>query len=203
MPFKAGDRVKYLNEKGGGIVIKMLDQNHAEILGDDGFEYVVKNTDLVSEGKSVLDIREIKERLKSISEPGLSGIKPKEINNTSGKSMTSYLVESRKNWTSRQKDFVEIDLHIEELVEKPGFLNDGQKLVLQLEHARFCLDEAIKMNIRSIIFIHGVGSGVLRFELRSWLQTMPFLEISNADFRRYGMGATQVIVRCQRDKHAG
>jgi hypothetical protein len=104
------------------------------------------------------------------------------------------LLISKNYWTNKNRDFVEIDLHIDELLDKPGTLSDGEKLNFQLNHARECLDAAMDLKIAHIVFIHGVGAGVLRHELRSWLKVLAYVSFENADYKRYGIGATQVRI---------
>ncbi len=193
MPFKIGDKVKFLNEEGGGEVTRIVDENNVEITDDHGFEYVVRKSELVSEGKSAIDHGEIRERLKEKGGPG-SAMEKSGMSGPGRQKMKDYLMESRKYWTSKDKDFIEIDLHIEELIDKPGHMTDGQKLQFQLDHARFCLEEAISMRMKRLVFIHGVGSGVLRHELRQWLTTLTYVHLENANYRRYGIGATEVCI---------
>lgn len=194
MPFKVGDKVKYLNESGGGEIIRLLGDDKVEIAGDDGFDYVLSVSAIVSEGKSKLDEKEIKERLKSILSSAASTKVKEDVSANYRNLVTDYLMASQKNWTPKDRDFLEIDLHIEEIVDKPRLLSDGLKLETQLSHARLCLEEAAALKIRRVIFIHGVGSGVLRHELRQWLNTLAYLHITNADHRRYGIGATEVRI---------
>ena len=54
---------------------------------------------------------------------------------------------------------------------------------------------AKKKNIRKIVFIHGVGTGVLKTELHNYISNFDDLTIKTADFREYGEGATEVIIK--------
>lgn len=193
MPFRIGERVKFLNEKGGGEIVKIISDEEVEVLSDDGFTYDIHVSELVGMEKNLVNNKLIKEKLDKINSTAINH--HIHQNNTKKHILPNYLMNSKKNWTSKDKDFVEIDLHIEELVDKPRFLSDGEKLNYQLTHARMCLDEAYEFKIKRVIFIHGVGAGVLRSELRKWLETLGSVEIQNADFRRYGMGATEVWIK--------
>jgi len=195
MPFKVGDKVKYLNEEGGGLVLRIIDEENLEIQDEHGFDYIVKKSEVVSEGKNTVNEKAIKDRLKSFNVSGSEGRKSEVPNPKYSNLITDYLMSSKHYWTSKDKDFIEIDLHIEEIVEKPGNINDGQKLHFQLDHACYCLEEILNMNIRRVIFIHGVGSGILRDELRKWLNTLSYIEIINANYHRYGIGATEVRIK--------
>jgi hypothetical protein len=48
--FKPGDRVSFLNEKGGGIVTKVIDENLVHVTIEDGFEIPVIATNLIRTG---------------------------------------------------------------------------------------------------------------------------------------------------------
>ena len=87
----------------------------------------------------------------------------------------------------------EIDLHLEEIVEDMRGMTNGQKLQHQLNYFTQCLDQAIVDNLRSIVFIHGVGNGRLKAELRKILDTYKGLRYHDASFRSYGFGATEVV----------
>ena len=45
--FKSGDKVKFLNEKGGGTVVRLIDSRMALVSIEDGFEIPVLMSDLV------------------------------------------------------------------------------------------------------------------------------------------------------------
>ena len=195
MAFQIGDVVKYLNEKGGGKVIRLLTDGRIEIEDDLGFNFIVSKGDIVAEHHSSIDSKQIAEKLDKFK----TNLKPDSRHESrSGLDyhtlIRDYLQESRKYWTSKNRDFVEVDLHIEELAKKPGKLSDGEKLHFQLNHARECLDTAMDLKIPHMVFIHGVGAGILRHELRNWLKTLTYVSFENADYKRYGIGATQVRI---------
>jgi hypothetical protein len=48
--FKPGDRVSFLNEKGGGVVTKVIDENLVHVTIEDGFEIPVVATNLIKTG---------------------------------------------------------------------------------------------------------------------------------------------------------
>ena len=56
-------------------------------------------------------------------------------------------------------------------------------------------DPEIKKRIQKVVFIHGVGEGVLKQEVRSILTSHGNIEFWDADFREYGSGATHVRIR--------
>lgn len=87
----------------------------------------------------------------------------------------------------------EVDLHIEELTDEPGGMTNGEMVQLQLRHFTTEMNEAIRKHIRKIIFIHGVGNGRLKSEIRKELQHYQGIKVRDADPSRYGRGATEVV----------
>lgn len=88
----------------------------------------------------------------------------------------------------------EIDLHIGELVEDYYLLENEQMLKIQLEYARKCLNEAIIQGLSKVIFIHGVGQGVLKSELLRELNKYQNIHYFDASMAKYGVGATEVYI---------
>lgn len=93
-------------------------------------------------------------------------------------------------------DTREVDLHIQELVESASGLSNKEMLDIQMERFRREMAEAIRKSVRRIVFIHGVGQGTLKNELRRELERKyPKYDVQDASFREYGYGATMVILR--------
>lgn len=89
----------------------------------------------------------------------------------------------------------EVDLHIEELVDDFRGMSNSEIITIQLNHFRMRLEEAIAGHIRKITFIHGVGNGRLKHEVRRILGTYPGIRFHDAPYSRYGFGATEVLIR--------
>lgn len=88
----------------------------------------------------------------------------------------------------------EVDLHLHEIVEDERRFSDGEKLEYQMRFFERALESAIRNGKRKLIVIHGVGEGVLREEVRKMLQYYEGVQFHDADMRRYGSGATEVII---------
>ncbi len=86
----------------------------------------------------------------------------------------------------------EIDLHIEELVPDISGLSNAEMLEIQLRQFSREMDNAIRNHFRKIIFIHGVGNGKLKSEIRKELRHYEGVAFKDADSRNYGQGATEV-----------
>jgi hypothetical protein len=93
-------------------------------------------------------------------------------------------------------DLVEIDLHVHQLIDDTRGLTNADMLKLQMDTFRKELDGAIGSGVKKIVFIHGVGDGVLKNELRRELgRKYSKYPYQDASFREYGFGATMVILR--------
>jgi hypothetical protein len=93
-------------------------------------------------------------------------------------------------------DLVEIDLHIQELLEDTRGIANHEMLEVQLGRFRNELDTAIENGTKRIVFIHGIGNGTLKQELRKELSTKyKKYYFQDASFKEYGYGATMVILK--------
>ncbi len=88
----------------------------------------------------------------------------------------------------------EVDLHIEQLVDQVSGLSGKDILDIQMERFRSEMESAIKDGTRKLVFIHGIGQGTLKNELRRELGSRyKKVVIQDASFKEYGYGATMVI----------
>lgn len=92
-----------------------------------------------------------------------------------------------------QEVVMEVDLHINKLVKSLKGLDNYDMLNLQLDTAKRKVEFAIYKRISKIVFIHGVGEGVLKSELQSLLNKYP-VKHYDASYKQYGLGATEVYV---------
>lgn len=85
----------------------------------------------------------------------------------------------------------EVDLHV-----RPG-QGGTEAIDRQLARFRGELNSAIRSGLPEIVFIHGVGSGRLKEEIRNILaEEYPSCNFQDAPFSRYGFaGATLVTVK--------
>jgi hypothetical protein len=89
----------------------------------------------------------------------------------------------------------EFDLHIEKLVKNHKSLSNFDILNIQSETAKRHIEFALRNRIPKIVFIHGVGEGVLKAELDFMLGRYENLTFRDADYQKYGVGATEVIFK--------
>ena len=89
---------------------------------------------------------------------------------------------------------MEVDLHIEKLLPNKRGMSNYEILNLQLETAKKQLEFAKNKRIQRIVFIHGVGEGVLKEELYYLLRRYEGLDFYDANYQKYGVGATEVYL---------
>jgi len=67
-------------------------------------------------------------------------------------------------------------------------------LNLQLETAKRHLEAAIQQRRQRIIFIHGLGAGILKIELEYLFKRYDKLKYYDANYQEFGQGATEVYI---------
>ena len=93
-------------------------------------------------------------------------------------------------------DVIEVDLHINELVDTTSGMSNADMLLLQLDKFHAIIAENKTRKGQKIVFIHGKGEGVLRKEIEKILKThYKTFYFQDASFREYGFGATMVTVK--------
>ena len=185
MQVKIGNKVKFINESLTGIITKIISSKEIEIEDSHGFNRTISLTEVVviSENENVVYTFET-----PTFETKNNTIK-KILDSTS-----TFLDKYKKSNKFKYENTIEVDLHLEELVEFPTRLEDWQKLYTQINHAKKCIKAAQNEKIKRIIFIHGKGTGVLKTELRNLLSNTYQLNYANADYREYDTGATEVFL---------
>ena len=90
----------------------------------------------------------------------------------------------------------EVDLHIEHLVDDYSGLGAAEIVDIQMGRFTITLDGAIRGKTKKIVFIHGVGNGKLKYEIRKALDTKySKYRYQDASFKEYGYGATMVLLK--------
>lgn len=101
-----------------------------------------------------------------------------------------------KTLQKRGDEIVEIDLHIEELIDRTEGLSKSEILQIQKDKVESEMKLAIQNGTKKIVFIHGIGQGVLKQEVINLLKTKyRKCFFQDASFQEYGYGATMVILR--------
>jgi len=107
------------------------------------------------------------------------------------------LSEKRTKLSSKREKVVppmEVDLHIRQLINSTKGMTNYDMLTVQLDTAKRQLEFAIKKRVQKVVFIHGVGEGVLKTELDYLFGRYDNITFYDADFKKYGFGATEVYI---------
>ncbi len=88
---------------------------------------------------------------------------------------------------------MEVDLHAEKLVKSTRGLDNYDILNSQISAAKAKLEYCVRKKISKIVFIHGVGEGVLKTELQFLFNNYP-VKYYDASYQKYGAGATEVYI---------
>ena len=95
--------------------------------------------------------------------------------------------------TEKKEVILEVDLHINQLTKSTRGMDNFDMLTMQLNTARSKVEYAIQKRISKLVFIHGVGAGVLKSELNYLLNKYP-VKYYDASYKKYGLGATEVYI---------
>ena len=90
-------------------------------------------------------------------------------------------------------NLIEVDLHINALIDSVTGLSNADILEFQLNKFHEVLRQNQYEKGKKIVFIHGVGEGVLKTELE-YLFKNYHVTWYEASFQKYGLGATEVYV---------
>lgn len=178
MDFKLGDEVSVLDEDLAGVV-KKISGKTVIIETTDGFAMEFNETELIKLNASESDY--------SLSDFSTSEI-VKEKQQSNKKKPLKF---SPKKQAQRA---LEVDLHIDKLVDSTKGLTNFDMLNIQMDSAKGQLEFAIRKKIQRVVFIHGVGEGVLKMELESLFRRYDRVKYYEADPRKYGIGATEVYI---------
>lgn len=178
--FVIGDKVSVLDDAFDGVVVSVENRN-ITIKTTDGFTM----TYLVNE---LIKINNVNELTRVFSSESLTDV----LRDKAEVKKRSFVKEKK----SKKEDFVlEVDLHIDKLVKSHGRLSNYEMLNIQMDNAKGQLEFAIKKRMPKLVFIHGVGEGVLKSELEFMLSRYDGISFKEADFRKYGVGATEVYIK--------
>ncbi|MCB9184058.1 MAG: Smr/MutS family protein [Flavobacteriales bacterium] len=181
-----GDRVVFVDDVGGGWVLRAGRPGHVVIRTDDGFELEHPERRLVRVQE---EARQAHLRV-SDHQAGMVRANDELAERKRPRAVRPGKTPKR----AEDNSVAEVDLHLHEIVEDERRFSDGEKLEYQMRFFERALESAIRNGKRKLIVIHGVGEGVLREEVRKMLQYYEGVQFHDADMRRYGSGATEVII---------
>jgi hypothetical protein len=195
MEFSIGDRVKFLNDEGEGKVVGFPRPGWVMVEDKSGFTYEHLATELVIVGNWNKEY----DRYES-TQPDIMDVVERNIDHQVAKKANENfkLYYKNKDATNvkRKGETMEVDLHIHELLDRHESMSNGEIVQVQLEHFERTLRIAEEKKMQRVVYIHGVGQGVLRAEIRKMLiQFYPNCEFMDAPYNEYGYGATEVRIK--------
>ncbi|MGI9550590.1 MAG: Smr/MutS family protein [Aurantibacter sp.] len=175
--FQIGDRVETLDDTVTGVIVN-IDGGKIVVETDEGFQLNYAANELVKvSGKEELEIsnHDISRAKAEKEHPRKKKVRP-------------------LNKKERNAPKMEVDLHIGQLVKSSKGMTNHEMLNLQLETAKRQLEFAIRKRIQKVVFIHGVGEGVLKEELYYLFRRYENVKYYDAEYQKYGTGATEVYI---------
>lgn len=173
--FQIGDTVETLDDTIIGIVIH-IDGVNITIESEDGFPLTYSNSELVKVSDDIkvsnYEVAQIKSEKEIPKKRRAEVVKPKE----------------------RNIPKMEVDLHIHQLTNSSRGMSNHEMLNLQMDTAKRQLEFAIRKRIQKVVFIHGVGEGILKEELKYLFGRYENVKYYEADYQKYGLGATEVYI---------
>jgi len=176
---KTGDKVRFLNAVGGGIVKGFKNKDIVWVEEEDGFETPVLIRECVV----------IEPEKATVKEVELKNCQPAPDSDSSERQPVKLKKEKKPH-------IIEVDLHINQLLDSTAGMNNTEIITVQLNLFRQTLKENQNKKGQKIVFIHGRGEGVLRNAILSELESKyKNFSVQDASFKEYGFGATMVTIR--------
>ena len=173
--FTVGQKVAVMDDTLTGMVVR-VETSEIVIETDEGFELRYAPNELVGiQGESLQKVFGQHHPSQILAE--------KEV---SKKRVSTPLPKTKKI------PFREVDLHIDKLVKNYRHMHNHDILTFQLDTAKRELDRVIEQRQQGIVFIHGVGEGVLKEALVYELSRLDYVYVKDADYQKYGQGAIEV-----------
>ena len=161
-------------------------------------EQTFKENDFFHEKSLIFDLTAIEQPEKPEPAPEMAQAEKQKLKELEKMMQTKKMADKRprkKPEKVKTEEKREIDLHINELVDNTTGLDNATILEIQMEKFKSEMELAIKDHIKRIIFIHGIGNGTLKKELRKTLtQEYSQYAFHDASFKEYGFGATLVVL---------
>ena len=174
--FKKGDKVSVLDDDITGIVDK-VSETVVSVFTDDDFILEFAPHELIKLDSQKLTVN-----------------RQEVLNSLADKETQSRRQPTKSKRKEKEIPPMEVDLHIHQLVPNSKGMTNHDMLSLQLETARRQLEFAIKKRIQKVVFIHGVGEGILRTELEYIFGRYENITFYDANYQKYGVGATEVYI---------
>ena len=188
---KPGQLVKFLNDVGSATVVR-VEGNTVLVEDEHGFERSVDQSELLRAPDPKVEAKQYGDTIPDVAKLLTQEVGEKRMRELQKDFEVRYQ-NAQATSMARRDAHMEVDLHIHELVDDQREIPDRAKIAIQMNHFDRMMDIAKREKLRRIVFIHGVGHGVLRHQIRNSLeQHHPDCSFRDGDPRRYGSGATEV-----------
>ena len=191
--FSQGDRVRFLHQSGEGLILAVEDEGNTLLIEDqDGFPMRFAS-------KECLPMPNLAEEAKAYASKDITkgellehNVDEHQLKASQKDFDVKYRNPDATNMRKRD-EHLEVDLHFHALTGARDSASPHEMLSLQMEHFDRMMRRAEEKRIPRVIFIHGVGQGRLRQEIREALTAYwPHCNCREGDVRKYGHGATEV-----------
>ncbi|WP_411895643.1 Smr/MutS family protein [Winogradskyella sp. A2] len=179
MKINIGDNVETIDDNIKGVVVDVSGTT-VTIEDMDGFDLQFESHELIVTASD-------KKLRQAVINTDLERIKKE-------KEVTKRRQQPSSKSKQRHAPKISVDLHIHHLTDSTKGMSNFDMLNLQIDTARRRLEHAIKNRIPKLVFIHGVGEGVLRQELETLFRRYNNVQFYDADYKTYGLGATEVRI---------
>jgi len=227
--YQVGDKVKFLNQIGGGVVTKVTD-DFVFVRDDTGFDIpmspgeLIRMADMTGAGKMFND--SLNGIPAAVGQPAApqpcapKRVQAPETPEDEIKRLRSQVASLRDQVAKLKQQIAnmqrlnahsvaenilaqymtspgeaEVDLHIENLAERPADLTPHEAFEIQMHYFRTCMNHAFANRVKKVVFIHGVGRGILRDEIQRELKQYDNIAVMDAPMSKYGAGAVEVYFR--------
>ena len=103
--------------------------------------------------------------------------------------------KSAQTGKKEKNGIIEVDLHIDALLDNTQGMTNADMLQFQLDKFREVMEQYKQKHGQRVVFIHGKGEGVLRKAVLDELRRKyPKCKTQDASFQEYGFGATLVTI---------
>ena len=177
-PFHVGEKVAFLDDDVRGKVIAI----RADVIvveTEDGFQYKCHKGEIVSQETAADGLTAY------IKDADLDYLRHDKYSQRNSPTPPN-------NKAQREIPPRVLDLHIEKLVKSTRGMSSGDMLDYQMRYARAAVENARQSGHKKLVFIHGVGEGILKEELLHMINGYPRCRYYDAPFYLYGEGATEV-----------
>ena len=191
--FSIGDRVRFLHQSGEGVVLSVEDGGQTLVVEDgDGFPMRFHAKDCLPAPNAAQEAKAYASKDITKGELLERNVDERALKASQKDFDIKYRNPDATNMRKRDAH-MEVDLHYHAIMGARDNVSPHEMQSTQMDHFDRMMRRAEETRIPRIVFIHGVGQGRLRQEIRDALKSYwPQCTCREGDPRKYGHGATEV-----------